>query len=185
MGAARAKAGISIEKAAADTRIRVQRLRELEADDFSGFTHPTYVRLFLLDYAEYLGLPQDEIRPLLPDRAGAAPGGFQYIEALTTHLPAMAKPSRRRRFRILVVLAATVLVLLLLLAAVLFTYFTIKKIERVARSKPVAGMEGPSGVAQDPGIMVWELPPPKNDAAAEPFAPVSPAMRMPPATPTP
>ena len=42
LGGARIKAGISLEKAAKDTRIRVQRLKEIEADDFSGFAHPTY-----------------------------------------------------------------------------------------------------------------------------------------------
>ena len=144
LGLARTKAGISLEKAAKDTRIRVQRLRELETDDFSGFSHPTYARLFLLDYAEYLGIPQDEIRPILPDRAGAAPGGFQYIDALAAGLgPAAVKFPRRRRFRILAALAVLVVFLLLLVAG-LVTYLTIKRIEVVARSKPLGELTVPS-----------------------------------------
>ncbi|MEI6072690.1 MAG: helix-turn-helix transcriptional regulator [Verrucomicrobiae bacterium] len=183
LGAARAKAGIPIEKAAADTRIRVERLREIEADDFSGFSHPTYVRLFLLDYAEYLGLPQDEIRPLLPDRAGAAPGGFEYINALAAHLPAMAKPARRQRFRILATLA-TIVLLLLLAAAGLFAYFTIKKIERVARSKPPAEITAPPSAAPDPVAAPEEFPLEKTDAV-ERFVPAIPPPGSPSAPPTP
>lgn len=137
LGAARAKAGISLEKAAKDTRIRVLKLRELEADDFSGFAHPTYARLFLLDYAEYLGLPLDEIRPMLPDQAGSAAGGFQYIDALAADLPRKSGSPRRRR-RWIFILAIAAVGFILLLAAALFTYFTIQKIERVARSKPLA-----------------------------------------------
>jgi len=137
LGAARAKAGISLEKAAKDTRIRVLKLKELEADDFSGFAHPTYARLFLLDYAEYLGLPLDEIRPMLPDQAGSAAGGFQYIDALAADLPRKSGSPRRRR-RWILFFAIVSVGFLLLLAAALFTYFTFQKIERVARSKPLA-----------------------------------------------
>lgn len=148
MGTARSKAGIPLEKAAKDTRIRVQRLREIEADDFSGFAHPTYARLFLLDYAEYLGVPQDEIRPLLPDRAGSAAGGFQYIEALSSELPAMKASPRRRRLRILGFIV-TIVMVALIAAIGLFTYFTMKKIEAVARSKPLGEQPVPAAVVQE------------------------------------
>jgi len=144
LGSARANAKITIEKAAADTRIGIQRLREIESDDFSGFSHPTYARLFLLDYAEYLGIPDEEIRPLLPDRAGAAPGGFQYIDGLAADIPAFAKAMKRRRLKILVALGSAFVLFLLLLAALL-TWFTIKKMERVARSRPISEL-----VAQPP-----------------------------------
>ena len=138
LGGARIKAGISLEKAAKDTRIRVQRLREIEADDFSGFAHPTYSRLFLLDYAEYLGISADEIRPLLPDRAGAAGGGFQYINALSRDSLSPVVPVRPGRPNLLRIFAVTALVLLV--AAVgIFASFTIKKIKRVAGSAAVTG----------------------------------------------
>lgn len=133
LGSARIKAGISLEKAAKDTRIRVQRLREIEADDFSGFTHPTYSRLFLLDYAEYLGISRDEIRPLLPDRAGSAGGGFQYIAALARDPSSPVAPIRYKRPNLLRT-SAVVLAVLLVAAAGLFVYSIAKKIERVTGS---------------------------------------------------
>ncbi|MEI6033409.1 MAG: helix-turn-helix domain-containing protein [Verrucomicrobiae bacterium] len=180
LAAARAKAGISLEKAAQDTRIRASQIRQLEADDFSGFAHPTYARLFLLDYAGYLGIPQDEIRPLLPDRAGAAPGGFQYIDALAADLPAMAKPTRRRRFRILVVFLSAVLLFLLLIAAI-FTYFAIKRIDRIARSKPVAGQAAAPGSDREllPGTTP-PVPAPPDSSSVETFEPETSAAATPP-----
>ena len=138
LGGARIKAGITLEKAAKDTRIRVQRLREIEADDFSGFTHPTYSRLFLLDYAEYLGISPDEIRPLLPDRAGAAGGGFQYINALSRGPSSPVASIRFGRLVLLRVFITAGLVLVLATAG-LFAYFTVKKIQRVAGSASLSG----------------------------------------------
>ncbi|MCX6970821.1 MAG: helix-turn-helix domain-containing protein [Verrucomicrobia bacterium] len=138
LGAARIKAGISLEQAAKDTRIRVQRLREIEADDFSGFTHPTYSRLFLLDYAEYLGISPDEIRPLLPDRAGAAGGGFQYINALSRGPSSPVVPMRTKKRPSLLRVFIVAGIILVLVVAAFFVYLTVKKIERVTGSSPLS-----------------------------------------------
>lgn len=174
LGAARMKAGISLEKAAKDTRIRVQRLREIEADDFSGFAHPTYARLFLLDYAEYLDVPQDEIRPLLPDRAGAAGSGFQYIEALSRDPSSPVVPSRQRRPRFLWIFIFAGFFVLIAFAAI-FTYFTIKKLERVARSAPLSATAN-----------LTETPAPTASPAPVPEEPVSQqSEEQPPAEPSP
>ena len=159
LGGARIKAGISLEKAAKDTRIRVQRLREIEADDFSGFTHPTYARLFLLDYAEYLGIPQDEIRPLLPDRAGAAGGGFEYINALAREPSSPVVPARRRKPALLKIFIFTG-ILLVLVAAGLFVYSTVKKIERVTGSSPLGAKAAPEIPAASPVSAGEALPEP-------------------------
>ncbi|MFA7344524.1 MAG: helix-turn-helix transcriptional regulator [Terrimicrobiaceae bacterium] len=167
LGEARVRAGIPLEKAAKDTRIRVQRLREIEADDFSGFTHPTYSRLFLLDYAEYLGISADEIRPLLPDRAGSAGGGFQYINALSRDPLSPVASMRQKRpslLRIFSVAAA----LLLLAAGGLFVYSTIKKIERVAGSSPLSGKSTAKQPAAAPSATAEVRPePPAAPAAVE------------------
>jgi len=138
LGGARIKAGISLEKAAKDTRIRVQRLREIEADDFSGFAHPTYSRLFLLDYAEYLGISPDEIRPLLPDRAGAAAGGFQYLNALSREPSSPVVLMRAKRPKLRRIFIAAGLVLLLAVVG-FFACVTVIKIKRVAGSAALSG----------------------------------------------
>lgn len=173
LGGARIKAGISLEKAAKDTRIRVQRLREIEADDFSGFTHPTYSRLFLLDYAEYLGISPDEIRPLLPDCAGSAGGGFQYIEALSRKPSSPVVPMRPKRPRLLRLFLAAGLVLLLA-AAGLFAYSTVNKIKRVAGSSALSGKPdaGPPAASPPPVATGMQPEPPAEPVAVENALPV-------------
>lgn len=165
LGAARTKAGISLEKAAKDTRIRVQRLREIEADDFSGFTHPTYARLFLMDYAEYLGVPLDEVRSMLPDRAGSAGGGFEYIEALSRNPNSPVVPARRKPvspLRWIFVLMG----LVALLVVAYFVWFTMQRIERVARSTPSAVSFGSPSPSPSPE--------PTPDPTPEPTPPTEP-----------
>jgi cytoskeletal protein RodZ len=46
------------ELAARETKIRVDRLRDLEADDYSHFSSPTYARGFVRTYARSLGLDE-------------------------------------------------------------------------------------------------------------------------------
>ncbi|MEI8386645.1 MAG: helix-turn-helix transcriptional regulator [Verrucomicrobiota bacterium] len=179
LGGARIKAGISLEKAAKDTRIRVQRLREIEADDFSGFTHPTYSRLFLLDYAEYLGIDAEEIRPLLPDRAGAAGGGFQYINALARGpltAPAPLQHKRRVVLRSFVAVGAA----LVLVAAALFVYSTVKKIQRVTGSSPLSEKAAAGSPDASPAEIGVEQPA-ATPAAVESDMPVMRALPVEPA----
>ncbi|MEI6492443.1 MAG: helix-turn-helix domain-containing protein [Verrucomicrobiota bacterium] len=180
LGGARIKAGISLEKAAKDTRIRVQRLREIEADDFSGFTHPTYSRLFLLDYAEYLGLSRDEVRPLLPDRAGSAGGGFQYINALSRDPSSPVVPMPYKRPNLLRIFVAAVVGLILVVGG-LSVYSMIKKIERLPRLSPATGKSSTEQPAAPPDPAGGML----SGSPAEPVAVESglPAAAVPVSTP--
>jgi transcriptional regulator with XRE-family HTH domain len=82
LAARRQKAGITIEKAAKDTRIPVEKLLQIEADDLSGFAHPTYARMFLVDYANYLRVPLDEIRTNLPGSQKLGSGDNKYLDVL-------------------------------------------------------------------------------------------------------
>lgn len=52
--AVRQKRGLTVEKVSSETHIRVQRLREIERDDFSRFAHPSYARMYAMDYASPL-----------------------------------------------------------------------------------------------------------------------------------
>ncbi len=54
--------GWTPERAARETKIRVDRLRDLEADEYAHFTSPAYARGFVRTYARALGL--DEYRIL-------------------------------------------------------------------------------------------------------------------------
>jgi cytoskeletal protein RodZ len=83
------------EMASRETKIKVERLKDLEADDFSHFNNATYARGFVRTYARALGLDEYKIlRQLdnkLPDEDTAnivsAEGGVAY-------LPETAMPPR-------------------------------------------------------------------------------------------
>jgi cytoskeleton protein RodZ len=100
LAATREQKGLELEKVAHDTRMRVQRLKELEADDYSRCPHPSYARMFLKDYARYLEIPLGEIKDLLPDAGECGAGGYQYIDELageTVPVPTVRRLRPRRR----------------------------------------------------------------------------------------
>jgi cytoskeleton protein RodZ len=100
LAAVREQKGLALEKVAHDTRMRVQRLKELEADDYSRCPHPSYARMFLKDYAKYLGIPLAEIKDLLPESGECGASGYKYIDELageTVPVPTVRRLRPRRR----------------------------------------------------------------------------------------
>ncbi len=100
LAAEREKRGIPVEKAAKETRMRPQRIRDMEGDDLSHFTNPSYARMFIIAYAKYLGVPMQTICDHLPDRGELGTEGYQYISTSTEDLPSLrqdiaSKPARR------------------------------------------------------------------------------------------
>lgn len=177
LGAVREKAGISLEQAAGDTRIRVQRLREIETDDFSGFVHPTYARLFLIDYAAYLGVPRAEIEPLLPEPTANASGGFDYLDALSGNaaFSASHRAAARAKRRMFLTIGAAVVAAIVLIAGVSI-WVTWQKIERIAPRTPAPAETSTTTPATD-APSATPLPPASPDEAAP--APTEPANLMP------
>ena len=132
--AVRQKRGLTIEKVSSDTHIRVQRLREIERDDFSRFAHPSYARMFVIDYAKYLGIPISRIRRLLPDAGECGTEGYQYLqETACDYMSTTVRPFRRRR-RIVRKLVTTAVMLLLALGGVKI-WTTIRDIERLGLNR--------------------------------------------------
>jgi transcriptional regulator with XRE-family HTH domain len=93
----RAHRGIALERAAKDTRMRAQRLREIEADDLSHFSSPSYARLFVLAYARYLGVPHTKIEGWLPEPGACGSEGFQYLSVFGYDYPPLRTGAVRRR----------------------------------------------------------------------------------------
>lgn len=107
---ARQSRGLPLEQVAHETRIRVQRLKEIEADDLSQFSHPSYARMYLTDYARYLGIDVAEIRTYLPDWGECGTEGYQYLqETPTDSVKAIRRMRSRPRLRTIAVVAASVI----------------------------------------------------------------------------
>jgi cytoskeleton protein RodZ len=143
LAAAREAKGLEIEKAAHDTRIRLQRLKDLEADDYSRFPHPSYARMFLADYAKYLGIPAADIRSLLPESGDCGAGGYHYIDTLGAE-PSEEPVARRMRprRRVLPVLVSTAALLIISVLAINLTV-TLRKLERLGLDQPIPPQAAP------------------------------------------
>ncbi|HYR93668.1 MAG TPA: helix-turn-helix domain-containing protein [Methylomirabilota bacterium] len=70
--AQREKKGITLDQAAADTRIREKFLKALEDADYQQLPGAVYTRGFLRNYAEYLDLDQEELVVLFHEERGTA-----------------------------------------------------------------------------------------------------------------
>ena len=146
LAAKRAKLGIPIEKAAKDNRLSLERLRALETDDFSGFAHPTYARLFLLDYATYLRVPHEDIREYLPGSKGLGHDDNNYLEVLIANNGFLKGEQFKSARRMMFAGGAAITVLLLIVIGI-YSWRTWKKFERVKPpERPIAAAK-PTPVA--------------------------------------
>ncbi len=139
LSARRQKLGIQLEKAAKDIRVSVSRLSQIEADDFSSFAHPTYARLFLVDYANYLRVPLEEIRDYLPGSKKLGTSDNRYLEVLLARQTFLHGDQFKSLRRLLFGVGAGLLVLILIGLGIYF-WKTWKKFERVqpAATSPAA-----------------------------------------------
>lgn len=136
LAARRKNAGITIEKAAKDTRIPVEKLLQIESDDLSGFAHPTYARMFLVDYANYLRVPLDEIRTNLPGSRKLGSGDNKYLDVLLA-TPGFLHGEQFKSLRRLLVGIGGGIAVLLLIALSVYGWRTWKKFERVKPAAPI------------------------------------------------
>lgn len=144
LAARRQKLGIPLEKAAKDIRVSTSRLSQIETDDFSTFPHPTYARLFLVDYANYLHIPLEEIRDYLPGSKQLGTTDNKYLEVLLARQTFLHGDQFKSLRRLVFGVGAGLLVLILIGSGIYF-WKTWKKLERVqpgvtapAAPKPVA-----------------------------------------------
>jgi len=178
LSARRQKLGIQLEKAAKDIRVSVSRLSQIEADDFSSFAHPTYARLFLVDYANYLHVPLEEIRDYLPGSKKLGTTDNRYLEVLLARQTFLHGDQFKSLRRLLFGVGACILVLILIGLGIYF-WKTWKKLERL---QPVASPTAALPVA---------TPRPVASPVAKPRPPVTPlsnpeVLHVPPeVTPTP
>lgn len=131
--AARDARGLPLEKAAHDTRIHIQRLRQIENDDHSHFTHPSYARMFLIDYAKYLSVPVGEIREMLPAPGAAGSEGYQYLQESEERV--VYRPIRPARQRRLIPALVGAVVVVALLFGGFQLMITMRKLDRIDLGK--------------------------------------------------
>lgn len=107
---ARERRGITLDAASRDTKLHIDQLQALEAEDFEALLGDVYVRGSLRTYSQYLGLSPDKVigayaRHAQTPPPPAPPARLGRIER------AMAATRIRDNQRLMVLLAGTVLVI--------------------------------------------------------------------------
>ncbi|NOY94544.1 MAG: helix-turn-helix domain-containing protein [Deltaproteobacteria bacterium] len=125
---------ISLEEVAQVTRIPLQSLRRLEADELESLPGEVFVRGFLRSYARALDLD--------PDQVLTAHGGVVAPSAAPAPLGSVSAPERGRRIGLVVALAILLLLFTLALSVVLRPRrldapVELSKVQQVISAEPI------------------------------------------------
>jgi cytoskeletal protein RodZ len=143
---ARQARNLSVDEVAAATKIRPERIVDLEGDDLSHFPSLVYARSFLVKYAKYLGVDiQDDLEQVqIGSTVGL--GEYHYLQAAP---PPKYLPEPRRRepngLKLPVALLAVVALLVLIgVPVIAFLAINISRLNGGAPSADQTAVETPS-----------------------------------------
>ena len=143
---ARQSKSLSVDEVAAATKIRPERIVDLEGDDLSHFPSLVYARSFLVKYAKYLGVDiQDDLEQI---QVGSTVGlgEYHYLRAAPPpkYLP---EPRRREPSRLklpVAFLAILALLVLIGIPVIAFLAINISRLNGGAPSVDQTAVESPS-----------------------------------------
>jgi cytoskeletal protein RodZ len=143
---ARLEAGLTIDAAADATKIRPERLTDLESDDYSNFPNLMYAKGFLANYARFLKLDIQEELDTFQVSSSVSLRDYQYAEPNhPRYVPNTRWRENSRGFRVppIVVFA---LVLVVLVGVPLLSYFGMNFSQsRKGEAKAMPSPNPPSG----------------------------------------
>jgi cytoskeleton protein RodZ len=93
---ARLARNLTLEEAARMTKIRPQRLAEIEGDDFSQFPSLAYAKGFLLIYGKFLDVDVTPYLDAFDDSESVTVDGYSYLQENERAKPVSAPVARRR-----------------------------------------------------------------------------------------
>src|ERR1700722_11861892 len=181
---------LEIEEVAERTKIRPDRIIDLEADEYSHFPNLPYAKSFLAKYARFLGLDIQEALDRFQISSAISMGDYQYLSSIPSQNYAQQTRWTQRiqpkGFRVPPAVVV-VLVLIVLVGVPVFSYLALN-IPRVAgtnfaaltdKSTPSAGVPAKSGdaAASDTDPLKSLAPQPPSEANAAAGAISSPAPR--------
>jgi cytoskeletal protein RodZ len=176
---ARLAKNLSVDEVAAATKIRPERIVDLEGDDLSHFPSLVYARSFLVKYAKYLGV--DIQHDLEHIQVGSTVGldEYHYLQAAT--LPKYLPEPRRRESsgpRLPVALLAILALLVLIgVPVIAFLAINISRLNGGASSAEQTAVEtsSPDAKTTPASITAADEPgkPPPNSISPTPTASIS------------
>jgi cytoskeleton protein RodZ len=143
---ARQSKNLSVDEVAAATKIRPERIVDLEGDDLSHFPSLVYARSFLVKYSKYLGIDiQDDLEHIQVGNTVGL-GEYHYLQASP---PPKYLPEPRRRepsgLRLPVALLAILAMIVLIgVPVIAFLAINISRLNGVAPSVDQTAAESPS-----------------------------------------
>lgn len=137
---AREEKKLTVEQVNRETRISVQTIRSLERDDFGAFPSETYLKGFLRNYAEFLGLDGNTLWAMVASRPGGGGGGGG--SGPSWEIEAALKEEKLGPPRILRQLILPVLVVLV----VLFVWMWLREKKRADKVEQSHRIEAPSEI---------------------------------------
>jgi cytoskeletal protein RodZ len=148
---ARLARNLEIEDVAETTKIRPERIIDLEADEYSLFPNPTYAKSFLAKYAKFLEINIQEELDRFPVERAISLNAYQYL----TSQPQPKRSSEMRRitpkgFRVPPVVVA-VLLLIVLVGVPLFSYLALN-VPRVVGARFASENERPKDAPGKAGL---------------------------------
>lgn len=189
------------ELAARETKIKVDRLRDLEADDYNNFSSPTYARGFVRTYARFLGLDEYKILRQLDNKLPDDDSSNIVTDSGVAYVPETSMPPRaaHRNYTGLYVVMGLGGVIALFIAFILFQAYRVGELQgyfaqtskpeptvadtasdtNAAPAKPEAGsaaraMPIDSNVA--PPVVETSTPDATTNTTVQPVAPVAVAV---------
>jgi cytoskeletal protein RodZ len=125
---ARIAKNLDLEEVAERTKIRPDRLIDLEADEYSHFPNLTYAKSFLAKYAKYLGVDIAEDLETFRISRSISMGDYQYLNSISASYQANQAPwpqrIQPRGFRVPPAVVV-VLVLIVLVGVPVFSYLAL------------------------------------------------------------
>lgn len=157
---ARLSRKLEIEDVAERTKIRPDRIIDLEADEYSHFPNPTYAKSFLAKYARFLGLDIQEELDQFQISPAISMGDYQYLSSFSAqHYGQQQRWTQRiqpKGFRVPPAVVI-VLVLIVLVGVPVFSYLALN-IPRVAGTNFEANPDKLSQPVPQPSKTVSTVP---------------------------
>jgi len=139
---------LRIEEVADATKIRAERIIDLEADEYGHFANLTYAKSFLAKYANYLGLDIQEELEHFQATPSISLRDYQYLAPSVPKSTTKPREFGARAFRV-PPLVVVLLVLILLVGVPLFSYMAIN-IPRLRGGAPEGRASQDLAVVQAP-----------------------------------
>ncbi|MGC3990417.1 MAG: helix-turn-helix domain-containing protein [Chthoniobacteraceae bacterium] len=92
---ARLAKNITVEQAAHATKIRAERIRDLEVDDFTNFPNLTYAKGFLVIYAKYLGVDVSDFTGTLVGARNVGVEDYEYLQKAAPRSDVSTRPTTK------------------------------------------------------------------------------------------